>query len=322
MRRLVVPALVLLLLTACGSPFAGGFGDGAPPPTPMSVPIAGALATPLATATRGTPEATATRSTPDARATVTRPVASSTAVVRTPSGMPTVSGTASPIATATRAVGTPGTPIPVRPGPPATPGLAGTPGLASTPGVAGTPRPGTPTAPPAAAQGTLLQLFAPYRPGGLVSGLRVEGQVNGYCSGGSETLLGRPDAWRCMANNRIYDPCFAADSTDTAPLACTDDPWSGAVTLLTLTAPLPRDRANTAAGTTRNPWALQLANGARCQLIIGASATVAGMRIGAACSDGTQIVGDPDRSAGRWRVYILRDSDPSLTTEEVVVAWY
>jgi len=168
----------------------------------------------------------------------------------------------------------------------------------------------------------MLQLFAPYRPGGLASGLRVEANVNGYCWVGSETLLGRPDAWRCTANNRIYDPCFAADSPDTTPLACAADPWAGKVTLLTLTAPLPRDRVNTAAGTTRNPWALQLANGARCQVIAGASATIAGMRIGMACSDGTQIVGDPDRSTGCWRVYILRDGDPVLTTEEVVNAWY
>ncbi len=320
MRRLIGPALIVLLLVGCGSPFAGGFGDGAPPPTPLSVPIAAGLATPLATATHGTPgaSATATGGTPDARATATRPVASSTAVVRTIPGTPIpvrpgppiVSGTASPAATATRAVGTPGTSIPARPGLPATPGSAGT------------PHAGTPTASPTAAQGTTLQLFAPYRPGGLASGLRVEAKVNGYCWVGSETLLGRPDAWRCTANNRIYDPCFAAGSTDTTPLACAADPWAGGVTLLTLTAPLPRDRVNTAAGTTRNPWALQLANGARCQLITGASATIVGMRLGMACSDGTQIVGDPDRSTGRWRVYILRDGDPALTTEEVVSAWY
>ncbi len=74
MRRLLGPTLIVLLLTGCGSPFAGGFGDGAPPPTPLSVPIAGVLATPLATATRGTPgaSATATRGTPDARVRHTR----------------------------------------------------------------------------------------------------------------------------------------------------------------------------------------------------------------------------------------------------------
>jgi len=308
MRRLLGPALIVLLLTGCGSPFAGGFGDGAPPPTPLSVPIAGVLATPLATATRGTP---------GARASATRAVASSTVVVRSTPGTPIPVRPGPPIVS-----GTPGTPIPIRTGPPATPGIAGTPGLAGIPGSPGTPRAGTPMASTVATQGTTLQLFAPYRPGGLASGLRVEANVHGYCWVGSELLLGRPDAWRCTANNRIYDPCFAADSTATTPLACAADPWAGSVTLLTLTAPLPRDRVNTAAGTSHNPWALQLANGARCQLIAGASATIAGMRIGAACSDGTQIVGDPDRSTGRWRVYILRDGDPSLATEEVTTAWY
>jgi len=294
MRRLLGPALIVLLLAGYGSPFAGGFADGAPPPTPLSVPLAAGLATPLATATRGTP---------DARATAMRPAASSTAVISSTPGTPIASGTPSPRAPATRAGGTP---IPVRPGPPATPGIAGTPGLTGTPVGAEHHYP----------------TLRPYRPGGLASGLRVEENVNGYCWAGSDTLIGRPDAWRCTANNRIYDPCFAADSTDPTPLACAADPWVGSVTLLTLTAPLPRDRGNTAAGATRDPWATQLANGARCQMSTGASATIAGMRIGAACSDGTQIVGDPDRSTGRWRVYILRDGDPTLTTEEVVTAWY
>lgn len=305
MRRLLGPAFIMLLLTGCGSPFAGSFGAGASP-TPLNVPIAVGLATPLATGTRGTPGATATR-----------PVASSTTVIGSTPGTPIPVRPGPPIVP-----GTPGTPIPIRPGPPTTPGIAGTPGRTGTPGIAGTPGTGTPTASPVVAQGTTIQLFAPYRPGGLASGLRIEANVNGYCWVGSEMLLGRPDAWRCTANNRIYDPCFAADSTATTPLACAADPWAGSVTLLTLTAPLPRDRVNTAAGMTRNPWALQLANGARCQLLAGASATIAGMRIGAACSDGSQIVGDPDRSAGRWRVYILRDGDPSLTTEDVVTAWY
>lgn len=296
MRRLVGPALVLLLLTGCGSPFAGGFGDGAPSP-PSSVAVVVGLATPPAIATRGTSGALAT-ATPGTPIPV-RP------------GPPIGTGTPRSVATATRAVGTPGRPISVRPGPPATPGITGTPRSVRTS-----------TASAVAAQGTAIHLFAPYRPGGLASGLRVEANMNGYCWVGAETLLGRPDAWRCTANNRIYDPCFATDSTAATPLACAADPWAGSVTLLTLTMPLPRDRVNTAATTTHNPWALQLANGARCQAITGASATIAGMRIGMACSDGTQIVGDPDRSAGRWRVYILRDRDPALTMEEVATVWY
>ena len=331
MRRLLGFALLVLLLTGCGSPVAGGSGDGAPSPTPLSVPIAVVLATPVATAT---PETSATpvpvtHGTTDAGATATPAAPRTVVIVATPGtpppvrpGPPIVVATPSPTATAARAGGTPGTSIPVRPGPPTTPGIVAPPGLAGTPGVAGTPRVGTPTALPVAAPETAIRLFAPYRPGGLASGLQIEGHVNGYCWVGSETLPGRPDAWRCTANNRISDPCFAADSSATAPLACAADPWAGTVTLLTLTAPLPHDRANTAAGTTRIPWAIQLANGARCQTIAGASATVAGLRINAACSDGTQIVGDPDRAAGRWRVYILRDGDPVLTTEAVAIAWY
>src|SRR6476660_1378238 len=90
---------------------------------------------------------------------------------------------ATPDATATRsspASGTPGTPIPVRPGPP------------------GTPRAATPTT-----VATLVQLFAPYRPSGLASDLRVVDSLDAYCLAGAATLPGRPDAWRCIGGNRI-----------------------------------------------------------------------------------------------------------------------
>jgi hypothetical protein len=155
-----------------------------------------------------------------------------------------------------------------------------------------------------------------------VSSLRVSGTVSGYCVAGSESLPGRPDAWRCATGGRILDPCFAAANPDTAPLACATSPWSDELTLLTLTAPLPRDRANAKFDVAHAPWAFQLASGVRCQAVSGSTGMIAGMQVSAACSDGSQVVGMPDRSGGRWRVYVMRDNTPSLEEQEIVAAWY
>jgi hypothetical protein len=282
MRRLVGLLFCPTLLTACGSPL----GDGGLTPTPTStaIPVAAIAATANVTATSATPAS-------DPLATATR----STPVSGTP-------------ATATRAIpasGTPATPIPVRPAPAGTPGTTGTPQLA------------TPTS-----GATTIQLFAPYRPNGLAGSLHVLADLNGYCWAGSETLHGRPDAWRCTSDNRILDPCIEAGNADPTALACAASPWSAEITLLTLTAPLPRDHANTAGGIMAHPWGLQLANGARCQLATGATATVAGLRINATCSDGSYTVGDPDRSRARWRIFVMHDSSPNLELQEIIAAWY
>ncbi len=89
-----------------------------------------------------------------------------------------------------------------------------------------------------------------------------------------------------------------------------------------LTAPLPRDRANTKFDVAHAPWAFQLASSVRCQAVAGSTGMIAGMQVSAACSDGSQVVGTPDRSGGRWRVYVMRDSTPSLEEQEIVAAWY
>ena len=335
MRALAGLLVLVALLSACGAPF----GDGAPPPTPLSVAGVASAVNPNATATRSAASAT--------RAMVSATRSTSTVVSTRTATAPIV---------ATRETATPvpvlptSTPVPVRPGPPATPSASATPGTPraatpslATPGISGTPgtpraatpsgnaTPGTPglagspvAATPGATSttGTAIQIFAPYRPDGLVSSLRVSGTANGYCVSGSESLPGRPDAWRCATGGRILDPCFASATPDTAPLACATSPWSAEITLLMLTAPLPRDRANTKFDVAHAPWAFQLASGVRCQAVAGSTGMIAGMQVSAACSDGSQVVGTPDRSGGRWRVYVMRDSTPSLEGQEIVAAWY
>lgn len=243
----------------------------------------------------------------------------------TPAVVPAAAFATAVDATATRATpsrAASATAIPPRPGPPATPGLVGTPGTPAAPGTPGTPTGGIAAGATPSGGATVVQLFAPFRPAGLAGGLRVTADLRGYCWGGSQALGGRPDAWRCTGENRILDPCFEAGAPEATALACSASPWSDEIVLLTLTAPLPRERANAPGGTMPHPWAIQLASGVRCQIATGATATVAGLRVNATCSDGSATLGDLDRGRARWRVFVMRDNSPTLEQQEIVAAWY
>jgi hypothetical protein len=88
--------------------------------------------------------------------------------------------------------------------------------------------------------------------------------------------------YRCFGNKEILDPCFAAP-TPTSPgsVLCYDDPWSAA-RKLTLTAPLPRPMPLPHP----RPWALQLANGARCLSVTGTVPIDRGVALTYSCSHG------------------------------------
>ena len=185
------------------------------------------------------------------------------------------------------------------------------------------------------ADGTYIKLFVPFtQPGSQLNpALRVRAQVTfqgnpeinqGSCQSGSSRTT-RPDAWRCGT----ADPCFAPLLGDESVLACPSDPWSGEVTLLTV--PLLPSIEQCRQGPpscrqeldlTRLPWALELANGARCTMLGGATFLIVGMRVNYGCEGGGSVVGEPDRSHATWHVFFLAPGAFVLEQEEVEVAWY
>lgn len=173
-----------------------------------------------------------------------------------------------------------------------------------------------------AAGPTQVRIFKPFNPNGdLVVGLAVTGKIEGSCWTESLAAPGRPDAWRCMAGNTIYDPCFA--SLAGSELACAQEPWAANAVLLTLHSPLPERTAPTGPLLTGLPWALELENGRRCTLLTGATTGIAGMRLNYGCTGDTYAVGDIDRSLPRWRVFFgTQHRSLALDQVGVVTAWY
>lgn len=55
---------------------------------------------------------------------------------------------------------------------------------------------------------TDVRLFVPFREGRLVAGLAAVARLSGRCFAASIASQGRSDAWRCMSDNLILDPCY------------------------------------------------------------------------------------------------------------------
>lgn len=184
---------------------------------------------------------------------------------------------------------------------------------------------------------TKVLLFSPWSFDGLRKNLAVSKRVSGACWTNS-LKTDRPDAWRCSENqkeamtiqghtyqvNMIYDPCFSG-SPSTNVVACASSAFSQSVILMTLQKS-PEEEANSQQGATAGrsllrpaakintknpPWALRLANGAKCEFVSGATGTIAGMRLNYGCKPKGWVVGTPDHSAATWKVYFASSADDS-----------
>ncbi len=187
---------------------------------------------------------------------------------------------------------------------------------------------------------TNVRLFVPWLPDGTLNPaltvrarLTLEGNPFTQTSCQSHSLATtRPDAWRCVT----ADPCFEPPlgRGDYTVVACSSGPWLNEVVVLDLQYPLPDPQAcREMAGCrppldlSRPPWALELANGARCTPFLGASWFVAGLRANWACAtaDGQGhgvVIGDLDRGRDLWRAFYLPEDGYVAEQVDVLVAWY
>jgi hypothetical protein len=154
-----------------------------------------------------------------------------------------------------------------------------------------------------AAPSTKVAMFAPFGSGGLNASYKVTSKVHGACWTGSIASQ-RPDAWRCMVANSIYDPCFS--NAALSSVACASDAFAKNVVLIVLDKPIPTQERNKGKP---SAWALLLDNGARCYMATGATGEVAGMRLNYECSSGGWVLGTPDQAKKPWQVFYSAKSD-------------
>lgn len=172
-----------------------------------------------------------------------------------------------------------------------------------------------------ATPGTKVVVYRPYSiSGGLADGVKATKTVAGSCWISSEAAK-RSDAWRCSAGNSILDPCYSGGRPNT--LACPVNRDGSRVLVLHLTTSLPAN-TNPALNTSRAlPERVRLTTGVVCSFAEGATATLGGLRLNYACTNGAWLVGDPSRSTAIWTILYLRSLNSSSATRVgVETAWF
>ena len=127
-------------------------------------------------------------------------------------------------------------------------------------------------------------------------------------------VLNRVDAWRCMADNSIYDPSFSISGNSQAVI-CYTSPLSDRTGFkLNLTESLP---ARGTVSPVKSAWAFELADGTNCIFIAGATAAFEGKRVNYSCSDGWSILGELQEGQV-WTARKVRLSSDLSSIEESV----
>jgi hypothetical protein len=85
--------------------------------------------------------------------------------------------------------------------------------------------------------------------------------------------------------------------------------------------PPPTDVAETAIEPLDIPWAVELANGERCELLTGATAVFAGQRLNYGCESGGYVIGELQRDGAVWLASFLAKDAYASDLVPVAVVW-
>jgi hypothetical protein len=195
------------------------------------------------------------------------------------------------------------------------------------PSASTTPAGTAPAAQPSATQssGTQVITYDPWASSGtLASGITAASTKSGGDCWEASSTSSASNAFRCQADNIIYDPCFTDGSSGAGECAypSTDNPDS--VTIVTLTSALPAPQASTASPI---PWLLVLANGLRCGPITGTGGpALDGKAQSYNCGTaGDPVVGvmygNPDETSSTWTVSYAPLHASAMTQVDVTTAY-
>lgn len=138
------------------------------------------------------------------------------------------------------------------------------------------------------------------------------------------SFIGRPDAWRCFTSRLIYDPCFQPPRAAEA-VVCDLTPWDRIGVRVQLRSALPWPESLSRTGwLEKPPWAVELADGTRCLLILGGAGRemVGGEPVNYFCAPAGGLWGEPDSSTDPWTAYLVEPKGEAPTKVEVRAVWH
>lgn len=139
----------------------------------------------------------------------------------------------------------------------------------------------------------------------------------GLCAQQSE-LIKREDAWRCVAENKVYDPCFMQPGSN-VNVVCPESPWANQAVQITVSSPLDNKQYQTLDMSRTFPWAIELTSGDKCQAI-DTKEEYDGLPIRYRCGKQTELIGHVQRCEGMWKM--LQHASNGVDTVQIARAWF
>ncbi|MFL5822586.1 MAG: hypothetical protein ACJ764_04005 [Solirubrobacteraceae bacterium] len=155
----------------------------------------------------------------------------------------------------------------------------------------------------AAAGRTQIDIYHAFRPSGKPAVYIIQ-IVHGRCLSGSDAVR-RRDAWRCIGQTFLHDPCFSSRRARGIVLCPVRGHWGHEAVKVKLTKRLPREEADRGRPGSRKglPWTLTTTKGWKCHVETRGTVLVDGRRLDYACQ-GTKnyLFGPPNRRREPWTI--------------------
>ncbi|KTD19026.1 hypothetical protein [Legionella jordanis] len=167
-------------------------------------------------------------------------------------------------------------------------------------------------------QDTELKLYQPFDDHAQQSPRIISQQVQGECWQQSQRIK-REDAWRCMAQGKIYDPCFVKQYGAANEAICPQSPWVGTTVKITLSSPVDNSQNVPLDMAEAYPWAIELTDGEKCQAV-DEGGNYDGLPIRYQCDRQSVLIGHIQRCKAEWG--ILQKTASGVSTAIVARAWF
>lgn len=169
------------------------------------------------------------------------------------------------------------------------------------------------------AQDTELKLYRPFGEGLQQATPVIEERLEGQCLQQSQRIK-REDAWHCVAQGKVYDPCFLKKYSSGLEVVCPQSPWDGKSVLIQLSA-APDDSQHIALDLSQAyPWAMELTTGEKCEAI-DPGQTFDNLPLRYRCDTNHLLMGHLQRCKAEWTM-LLQDSQGQVVTVSIKKAWF
>ncbi len=165
------------------------------------------------------------------------------------------------------------------------------------------------------AEDTELKL---YRPFGDETPVVIKETLPGQCWQQSQRIK-REDAWRCVAANKVYDPCFVQQYGSHKEAVCPQSPWVGDSVQINLSAPVDGSQNVALDMSEAYPWAIELTSGEKCEAVDNGE-IYDGLQVHYLCNSQTVLIGRVQRCEAKWS--ILQRTASGVSNVKVARAWF